>query len=308
MTICAIICTYNRDAYLSTAITSVLDQSRPADEVIVVYDGGSIEHFDSFKKVYPTVKFIYQENQGRSIAANRAVFESQCDFVAFLDDDDYWLPQKLEIVEKALSESGMDAINHFFDIIDENGVVSSPNCDHMLVRNKQFPHLVVRNPCAFSTSVISRSVYIIAGGLSPFQTTADDWTLYMNVSRICEWLTLPDRLCCYRVHANQGSSDVNVGLRILTQIAAYYFGGRPCRSSRLDVDVRDLPVGLFEHAGVAFWNSLSKCNVRRLFQTWCVVALFVGNPFVISKLVAYMPPVRFRVDKLIQVFRRIRLQ
>ena len=304
MTICAVICTYNRLDYLETAIQSVITQTRPADEIIVVFDGGNFDHFEYFQAKYPTVRCYFQENQGRSIAANRAVYESTCEYIAFLDDDDYWFPEKLKTVANVISATHAEAINHFYKIVDEDNVITLPNCDHMLVRNELNPHLVVRNPCAFSTTVVSRRTYMISGGLAPFQTIADDWTLYMNIARIAKWTTLSERLCCYRVHKSQVSSDDSVGLRILSQIIAYYNGGRPSKGLKSDVMAKDIPIGVFEHAGISIWKSLRSAKFRRAYQTWCAVTLLVGHPFVAGKLVFNFPPIRHRITRYSDICER----
>jgi glycosyltransferase involved in cell wall biosynthesis len=291
MTVCAVICTFNRVEYLTVALESVLGQSRPPDEVIVVFDGGDRKHYESMISLFPGVRFIYQENQGRSIAANRAVYESTCEYVAFLDDDDYWYPDKLEIVCGELRESGADALNHFYDTVSD-GAVEVADCSHMLVRNADMPFLILRNPCAFSTTVLRRELYFLAGGLVPFQTLADDWTLYMNVTRLAEWVTLPIPLACYRLHSSQISSNVNGGLRILAQTFAYYYGGRPSTLMMTDVDAALLDDELFAHAMTSIWKCLKVCRLRRAFQSMCLLLAFSGSPFIFTRLLLNSPPVR----------------
>lgn len=88
---------YNKAAYIARAMDSVLAQTYPDFELIVVDDGstdGSGEIVAKYDN--PRVKLLVQENAGECAARNRGVSESQARWVAFLDADDEWLPEFLE--------------------------------------------------------------------------------------------------------------------------------------------------------------------------------------------------------------------
>ncbi len=94
-----IITTYNRAGYVSKAIESVLNQTYQDWELVIVDDGS----FDETPKVvsrYLTddkkVRYIRQTNQGLSAARNKGIIETHGTYLAFLDDDDWWVPEKLE--------------------------------------------------------------------------------------------------------------------------------------------------------------------------------------------------------------------
>jgi len=104
-----IIPTYNRRAFVFRAIDSVLAQTIPVDEIIVVDDGSSDGTADAIRNHYgPRVITIQQENQGVSAARTRAVSQAHGEWLAFLDSDDIWLPTKLERQFYALSALGED--------------------------------------------------------------------------------------------------------------------------------------------------------------------------------------------------------
>lgn len=95
MTITVIIPVYNAEPFIRGCVESVLAQSRPADEIIVVDDGstdGTPGILDEFRD---RVTVLDQENAGRSAARNRAIKVAQGDYVAFLDADDVFLPSHL---------------------------------------------------------------------------------------------------------------------------------------------------------------------------------------------------------------------
>jgi glycosyltransferase involved in cell wall biosynthesis len=91
-----IIPAYNAERYIGEAIDSVLAQTCPDVECVVV-DDGSTDRTAAIVKAYgEKVKYIYQKNAERSVARNRGIAESSGDFISFLDADDYIAPTKVE--------------------------------------------------------------------------------------------------------------------------------------------------------------------------------------------------------------------
>lgn len=94
---------YNKAGHIAQALESVLAQSVEASEIIVV-DDGSTDHGDM--KVAPFtnrgVRLIRQQNQGVSAARNKGLKEASCEYVAFLDADDHWLPNHIEKLSELL--------------------------------------------------------------------------------------------------------------------------------------------------------------------------------------------------------------
>jgi glycosyltransferase involved in cell wall biosynthesis len=87
---------YNGARYLGEAIDSVLAQTHPAAELIVVDDGSEDESGAIAEAYGPPVRCIRQENGGMAAARNRAIREASGDYFAFLDADDRFRPDKLE--------------------------------------------------------------------------------------------------------------------------------------------------------------------------------------------------------------------
>jgi len=95
MDISVIIPSYNRAGYLRRSIDSVLSQTSPADELIVVNDG-STDHTSELLGEYGTaLRVINQANQGVSAARNTGIRAARGEWIALLDSDDAWLPEKL---------------------------------------------------------------------------------------------------------------------------------------------------------------------------------------------------------------------
>ena len=91
-----VIPTYNYGRFIADAIRSVLAQSRPPSEIIVVDDGSTDETAFLVGTFGNRVRYIRQDNEGVCAARNRGVSESTSELIAFLDADDTWEPTNLE--------------------------------------------------------------------------------------------------------------------------------------------------------------------------------------------------------------------
>lgn len=91
-----IIPTFNRSKLLREAIRSVLQQTVAPDEIIIIDDGSTDDTAEVCTEFESKIRYRYQPNAGLPTARNKGVAESTGDFIAFLDSDDLWDPQKLE--------------------------------------------------------------------------------------------------------------------------------------------------------------------------------------------------------------------
>jgi len=147
--ISVIIPTHNRPELLKKAVGSVLSQTYKDLEVIVV-DDGMEKRADSVIKEFndSRIKHIqHQEEKGGSAARNTGIRASSGEFIAFLDDDDEWLPEKLETQMKEFEKTGNDvgfcfsAVTNIFDNKEENTRVPAGVGDYFetaLTRAKTF--------------------------------------------------------------------------------------------------------------------------------------------------------------------------
>jgi glycosyltransferase involved in cell wall biosynthesis len=109
LSISAIIPTYNRKLQVFRAINSVLAQTLPVNEIIVVDDGSTDGTSEAIRAHYGSrVTVIRQENRGVSVARTCAIEEARSEWLAFLDSDDTWLPAKLERQFEALAALGKE--------------------------------------------------------------------------------------------------------------------------------------------------------------------------------------------------------
>jgi glycosyltransferase involved in cell wall biosynthesis len=116
-----LICTYNYARYLPQCLTSVLNQTRSPDEIIVL-DDGSTDGTPEAMKNFPEIRYVYQENTGKAVAFGRAFSLSTGDIICHLDADDYWELSKLERVLRCFAENpNLGGVVHEVSYVDAWG-------------------------------------------------------------------------------------------------------------------------------------------------------------------------------------------
>jgi len=189
--IAAVIPAYNVAGYVGRAIESVLAQTRPVDEIIVVDDGSTDNTAEVVKSFGDKVVFIQQPNGGASVARNTAIEAAGGEWIAFLDADDEWLPQKLA-EQVALHAENPDlawsATNYEIRPIDGSLARLTFDRDRMgsLVRGETIDNYfdAVAADMAISTITIMarKSVIVDAGMFRVGQWWAQDTDLFFRVA------------------------------------------------------------------------------------------------------------------------------
>lgn len=101
---------YNGARFIRDCVESVLAQTYPAHEIIVVNDGSTDETANILGRFGERIQVLSQVNQGRSVARNRGIQAATGDYVAFLDADDRYLPRHLEQLVGALRDRAYDIV------------------------------------------------------------------------------------------------------------------------------------------------------------------------------------------------------
>ncbi len=177
--ISVIIPTYNRAHTLPRALESVLAQTLPPVEIIVINDGST----DDTKNVlanYPGLIFVDKKNVGVSAARNRGIEKAQGKWIAFLDSDDEWLPNKLEKQWTAICDNDK-LICHTDEIWIRNGKRVNPMKKHQkfggFIYEKCLP-LCVISP---SSVMIHKSVFDDIGVFDESLEVCEDYDLWLRI-------------------------------------------------------------------------------------------------------------------------------
>lgn len=178
-----IIPTYNRADALRRALDSVFAQTHKADEVCIVDDGSSDNTEAIMRTEYPDVRYVKQENKGVSAARNRGVELTEGDWIAFLDSDDEWLPNKLEVQLSALESSPRNRLVHSDEIWIRNGRRVNQMNKHKKRGGYIFPHCLPLCAISPSSVLIERSLFCDTGGFDESLPACEDYDLWL---RICQ--------------------------------------------------------------------------------------------------------------------------
>ncbi|WFU83954.1 glycosyltransferase family A protein [Bradyrhizobium sp. CIAT3101] len=111
MRVSVIIAAYNAETYIAEAVESVLGQTVPPDEVIVIDDGSTDDTRNVLGEFDDRITVLAQSNNGQAVAVNKALATAQGELIGFCDADDLWTPRKLELQLALLEHQGrVDAV------------------------------------------------------------------------------------------------------------------------------------------------------------------------------------------------------
>ena len=199
-----IIPTYNHARFLNQAIDSVLAQTLLPYDIIVVDDGSTDETASVLLGYGDQIKVIHQRNQGVAVARNAGVLNACGAYLAFLDADDIWLPQKLEKqFARFQAEPGLGLVNCGMVEITNAGLMMKEYLDgddgwvaeKMLLFNGRSVVVGIG-----STSLVPRQVFEEVGGFDPRLSTSADWDLACRIAFHYPVGFVPEILLHYRIH------------------------------------------------------------------------------------------------------------
>ena len=156
---------WNSEIYISQTITSVLSQTYPYFELIIIDDGSTDKSADIIKSFSDQrLRYYYQENKGLPAARNKGIINSSGSLIAFLDSDDIWLPNKLEKQVQVIEH--YDLIYCDYITIDENNnTIIQKNRPYFSTENISDPFLLGMNILGSGSSVLMKKKIIDSVGL-----------------------------------------------------------------------------------------------------------------------------------------------
>ncbi|MGI9571445.1 MAG: glycosyltransferase family 2 protein, partial [Desulfobulbia bacterium] len=181
ISVSVVIPVYNRSSELLRALASVDAQKLKANEVIVVDDGSDINIETLVNRHNPRAKIIRQSHGGVSSARNTGVRHSQNDWIAFLDSDDEWHPEKLTQQTRQLSKTGM-LIGHTDEIWIRNGVRVNPQKKHQKSGGRVFSKCLPLCLISPSSVIINKSFLNDIGGFDESLPACEDYDLWLRIS------------------------------------------------------------------------------------------------------------------------------
>jgi len=209
MTISVIIPVYNAEATIERAIESVLAQVSGVDEVIVVDDGSTDDTARIVKRYSVAVCYRFQKNRGVSAARNAGILESCCEWVAFLDADDEWLPNWVQRHRRVLERyPGCKWCCCDFQRSDELKQEKLLTHDEEVTLEDRIPYLKsCLRGVRFQTSgfLIHRSVFEEVGRFNPVLRIGEDTDLWARIAMRYPLIGYCSEVCYRHWQDNDGS-------------------------------------------------------------------------------------------------------
>lgn len=199
--------TYNRKEMLGETIRSILAQTF-ADFELIVVDNESNYDFEGFIRSFSDSRIrAYRNNNGGVISVNRnfGIRQAKGTYLAFCDDDDLWLPEKLEKQVQYLQESGCDLVSSNMLMFEENIENTTGASKNRLVKN--VADFMTGNQIITST-VVTRKSELVQFNEDPALVSIEDYTLWLNLYlNGYKFGFLNQNLIQYRIHNANATND-----------------------------------------------------------------------------------------------------
>jgi len=202
--------TYNRRDLIVVAIDSVIAQDYQNWELVII-DDGSVDKTDELLHTRyageDRIKYLYQKNAGQSSARNQGISISSGKYIAFLDSDNLWEPNRLATgVEVLCNNSNIGLC--FADSISID--IRGREIDRQNMRRYSgmvFPLMVIDNFVSMNTVLVRRSILPSDRPFNQANRLDEDYELWLDLSVNNEFFYIPQFLSRYRVEGNRVSDD-----------------------------------------------------------------------------------------------------
>lgn len=207
--------TFNRANAICEAVESVRNQTRKADEIIVVDDGSTDDTGERLLKFSNDIVVLSQENLGVSAARNAGVRFANCDWLTFLDSDDIWHPNRLAILDRDLNENraGVHVANQKF-------IGPDYNVDLFKIRNLRFPsdQATVLSD-GFDLAMAGLQINSVAirrdwirsiGGFDTTMSIYEDPHLFCRLALLGKWMVTSSLVASVRRFGHSGQNLTNL--------------------------------------------------------------------------------------------------
>ena len=203
---------YNAEAFLESTIAKVFQQTYSNLELIIVDDGStdsSSTLLIEAVKVYPTLTVFEQQNSGPFVARNLALQHAKGDFIAFLDADDYWMPDCLEKLYLALIKANADLSYCGWQNIVENGEDGPLYVPPTYEQGNIHEAFLKGCPWPIHAALTRRSIVNKLEGFSKRCFSAMDYDFWIRLSAVTQHIVrVPEVLAFYRWHHHGQISSV----------------------------------------------------------------------------------------------------
>jgi glycosyltransferase involved in cell wall biosynthesis len=222
---------YNSGGFIAGSLLSVLGQTYGNYEIIVSDDGSTdntVEIIEAISAGYPEkrIELLKNKHIGPGAARNSGIEAAKNEWIAFLDSDDHWLPQKLQkVVEIIQKDESVNLICHNEILKKEKGDILFDYANAYNKRINSFLSLYRRNTLSPSTTVLKKRLLIKAGMFDVSLPSAQDFDLWLRIAMLPELRLeyINEALSFYFIRKGNISSNIEQRLECLIRIDKKYY-------------------------------------------------------------------------------------
>ena len=205
-TVSVIIHTYNNEKFIAETVASVLNQTYKDYEIIVVDDGSVDGTRDVLMPYMQKIRYHYKENGGIASAKNAGIGLSQAEFVAFLDHDDLWVPDKLQLQMEHFNENPQIGLVYakYTSFRDGKELRTKPEKGYS---GWIFKELLSKSFIQTSTVVVKRECLDAVGPYDETFSLGDEYDMFLRIARKFQCGFVDKGLTRYRVHDTNASNN-----------------------------------------------------------------------------------------------------
>ena len=207
-TVSVVIPCFNARRYIRESVESVLSQTVLPKEVLVIDDGSTDGSGDIANSINDRVRVIRQLNKGESAARNCGMNEASGDWIAFLDADDIWDPQKLELQLSAIRKEPDTVCVHtnYYIFGKEGKLIPSCKPEALLAGDYRIETMLLECLIHTSTAMVRQDIPL---RFAEWAHTAEDMLFFTELSSHGRFLYVDEPLVGYRRHSQQQTQCVD---------------------------------------------------------------------------------------------------
>ncbi|MDD5680406.1 MAG: glycosyltransferase family A protein [Candidatus Omnitrophica bacterium] len=273
---------YNCERFISTAIESVLNQTYGDYEIIVVNDGSTDKTDEILSGYTSKIKKIYQPNKGPAEARNTGVANSEGEYIAFLDQDDAWLPDKLRMQVEVMGKNDKLGLVYTDTYIlkDKEFSISDRPCRRSFQirqphRGSVLEYLFLDNFIATSSVMVRKECFSEIGMFDPSVVPSEDYDRWLRIAAAYEMDFMNVPLVKFRDHiaAFAGNKIVTLThiIDVLNKALSEYPHLRKILGKRADQRLSYFYVLLGK-------TYLSKMFFKKAFHSFYIAFKLTGSP------------------------------
>jgi glycosyltransferase involved in cell wall biosynthesis len=297
MSIVSVVMTnYNYGRFIGAAIESVLSQTYNNFELVIV-DDGSTDDSDKVINQYTSdrrINYHKQKNAGQALATNKGIELSKGEYIAFLDADDRWVPEKLAMQIPLFRNNPQTGVVYSSVIaINEEDNIIGGRILRKVPPDKFIEAMLFENVPAFSSSIIRKECFSRSGMLNPAYRVCTDYDLWLRIVPYFNFDCVEKPLIYYRIKSKSLSGNADEMFKTAHEITTIFISNNRHLINRRMIRKESL------HSNYSRFYHYFHCGNKQkaIKYFWNMLRYFPFSFNTVKALIKISFPILFRVRK-----------